>query len=301
MEPADTPLSTEKDTMSASPAAAATARTDIRIETKVATGRPPVAALQDIDVAMSVKNLRLFYGEKQALHDVTMNIPRGHVVAFIGPSGCGKSTLLRCFNRMNDLVDGCRIEGQILIDGKDIYDRKVNVAQLRRRVGMVFQKPNPFPKSIYENVAYGPKIHGLASRRSELDEIGGVDTSVDYQEEQKFVRHAAAKARTGAEIINLTYRDRYTENPDGQWQGYRDTNRERAWGVADWGHRAGQGDALRLRIPIRGGRLEIVLMFGQFFEIGEDGERDAIIIATAARKRNECNNNDEQGEFTHSH
>ncbi|MDO9073868.1 MAG: phosphate ABC transporter ATP-binding protein PstB [Rubrivivax sp.] len=118
---------------------------------------------------MSVTNLRLFYGEKQALHGVTMNIPRGHVVAFIGPSGCGKSTLLRCFNRMNDLIDGCRIEGQILIDGKDIYDRKVNVAQLRRRVGMVFQKPNPFPKTIYENVAYGLRLHGVNSR-AQLDE-----------------------------------------------------------------------------------------------------------------------------------
>ena len=148
---------------------AAAARTGIRIETKLAVGKAPVAALQDLDVAMSVTNLQLFYGEKQALYDVTMNIPRGHVVAFIGPSGCGKSTLLRCFNRMNDLVDGCRIEGLILIDGKDIYDPKVNVAQLRRRVGMVFQKPNPFPKSVYENVAYGLRLHGM-NNRAQLDE-----------------------------------------------------------------------------------------------------------------------------------
>jgi phosphate transport system ATP-binding protein len=145
------------------------ARSDIRIETQVNTGRKPVAALQDLEVAMSVSDLRLFYGDKQALHDVSLNIPRRHVVAFIGPSGCGKSTLLRCFNRMNDLVDGCRIEGQILLDGKDIYDRKVNVAQLRRRVGMVFQKPNPFPKSIYENVAYGLRLHGV-NNRAQLDE-----------------------------------------------------------------------------------------------------------------------------------
>jgi phosphate transport system ATP-binding protein len=154
--------------MSAIPGATP-ARSDIRIETRITAGKLPVAALQDLDVAMSVSNLQLFYGEKQALYDVTMNIPRGHVVAFIGPSGCGKSTLLRCFNRMNDLVDGCRIEGQILIDGKDIYDRKVNVAQLRRRVGMVFQKPNPFPKSVYENVAYGLRLHGM-NNRAQLDE-----------------------------------------------------------------------------------------------------------------------------------
>lgn len=145
------------------------ARSDIRIETQVNADNPPAAALQDLEVAMSVSDLRLFYGEKQALHGVSLNIPRRQVVAFIGPSGCGKSTLLRCFNRMNDLVDGCRIEGQILLDGKDIYDRKVNVAQLRRRVGMVFQKPNPFPKSIYENVAYGLRLHGV-NNRAQLDE-----------------------------------------------------------------------------------------------------------------------------------
>jgi phosphate transport system ATP-binding protein len=118
---------------------------------------------------MSVNKLNLFYGDKQALQDVTLNIPRGHVVAFIGPSGCGKSTLLRCLNRMNDLIDNCRVEGRIELDGRDIYDRKVNVAQLRRRVGMVFQKPNPFPKTIYENVAYGLRLHGVDSR-AHLDE-----------------------------------------------------------------------------------------------------------------------------------
>ncbi len=125
------------------------------IETEVPASARDVKPLQDLEVAVSVKNVNLFYGEKQALHEVSLNIPRGHVVAFIGPSGCGKSTLLRCFNRMNDLVDHCRVEGEIQIDGKNIYDRSVNVAQLRRRVGMVFQKPNPFPKTIYENVAYG--------------------------------------------------------------------------------------------------------------------------------------------------
>ena len=122
-------------------------------------------------IALEVPGLSLFYDTKQALHDVSIKIPRNRVTAFIGPSGCGKSTLLRCFNRMNDLVDSCRVDGEILLDGKDIYGKDVNVTELRRRVGMVFQKPNPFPKSIYDNVAYGPRIHGLTSKKSELDEI----------------------------------------------------------------------------------------------------------------------------------
>jgi phosphate transport system ATP-binding protein len=113
------------------------------------------------EVAIRVENLDLYYGEARALHAIDMTIPRNRVTAFIGPSGCGKSTLLRCFNRMNDLVDICRVEGRILLDDKNIYDRDVNVALLRRRVGMVFQKPNPFPKSIYENVAYGLRIMGI--------------------------------------------------------------------------------------------------------------------------------------------
>jgi phosphate transport system ATP-binding protein len=142
----------------------------IRIATKFTHSEAPAKRLEDeLEVTLAVKNLNLFYGANQALHSVNLNIPKGQVVAFIGPSGCGKSTLLRCFNRMNDLIDGCRIEGQILIDGIDIYDRKVNVAQLRRRVGMVFQKPNPFPKSIYENVAYGLRLHGI-NARSVLDD-----------------------------------------------------------------------------------------------------------------------------------
>ncbi|NOX10058.1 MAG: phosphate ABC transporter ATP-binding protein [Gammaproteobacteria bacterium] len=117
------------------------------------------------DVCLQVKDLNLFYGEKQALHHIDMLIPRRRVTAYIGPSGCGKSTLLRCMNRMNDLVDIARIEGEILLDGSNIYDRSVNVADLRRRVGMVFQKPNPFPKSIYENVAYGLRLQGINDRR----------------------------------------------------------------------------------------------------------------------------------------
>jgi phosphate transport system ATP-binding protein len=121
------------------------------------------------EVAIRVENLDLYYGEAQALKSVSMNLLKNRVTAFIGPSGCGKSTLLRCFNRMNDLVDICRVDGKILMEEKNIYDRDVNVALLRRRVGMVFQKPNPFPKSIYENVAYGLRIMGV-NNKSTLDE-----------------------------------------------------------------------------------------------------------------------------------
>ncbi len=119
--------------------------------------------------AFEVKELNLFYGEKQALQSISMKIPKNQVTAFIGPSGCGKSTLLRCFNRMNDLVDSCRIEGEISLHGHNIYDRKIDVAALRRNVGMVFQRPNPFPKSIYENVVYGLRLQGINDRRR-LDE-----------------------------------------------------------------------------------------------------------------------------------
>ncbi|WP_286784634.1 MULTISPECIES: phosphate ABC transporter ATP-binding protein PstB [Pseudomonas] len=125
--------------------------------------------LADETVALEVPGLNLFYGDKQALFDVSMNIPKQRVTAFIGPSGCGKSTLLRTFNRMNDLVDGCRVDGEILLDGQNIYRKGVEVAELRRRVGMVFQKPNPFPKSIYENVVYGLRIQGINQKRV-LDE-----------------------------------------------------------------------------------------------------------------------------------
>jgi phosphate transport system ATP-binding protein len=120
-------------------------------------------------VAIQVPGLNLYYGEKQALFDVQLNIPKQRVTAFIGPSGCGKSTLLRTFNRMNDLVDGCRVEGEINLDGRNIYRKGEDVAELRRRVGMVFQKPNPFPKSIYENVVYGLRIQGINQKRV-LDE-----------------------------------------------------------------------------------------------------------------------------------
>ena len=126
--------------------------------------------LEQEDVCLQVKSLSLHYGEKQALNNIDLMIPRKRVTAFIGPSGCGKSTLIRCFNRMNDLVDTVHIDGGILLDGEDIYDRHVDVADLRRRIGMVFQRPNPFPKSIYENVAYGLRLQGIKDRRR-LDDV----------------------------------------------------------------------------------------------------------------------------------
>ncbi len=122
-------------------------------------------------VTLSARHVNVFYGAKQAIFDVSIDIGKHEVTAFIGPSGCGKSTFLRCFNRMNDTIDDCRVEGEIRLDGEEIYAPEVDVVPLRARVGMVFQKPNPFPKSIYENVAYGPRLHGLFSSRGELDDL----------------------------------------------------------------------------------------------------------------------------------
>ncbi|MDG2463342.1 MAG: phosphate ABC transporter ATP-binding protein PstB, partial [Planktomarina sp.] len=120
---------------------------------------------------ISAKDVQVFYGDNHAIKDVTVEIEDKTVTAFIGPSGCGKSTFLRCINRMNDTIEVCRVVGDIRIDGENIYDPKIDPVQLRAKVGMVFQKPNPFPKSIYDNVAYGPRIHGLARNKAELDEI----------------------------------------------------------------------------------------------------------------------------------
>jgi phosphate transport system ATP-binding protein len=122
-------------------------------------------------VKVAARDVNVFYGEKQALFDVSLDIPDRAVTAFIGPSGCGKTTFLRCFNRMNDLIDNCRVSGSLQIEGKDAYAKNVDAVVLRTRVGMVFQKPNPFPKSIYDNVAYGPRIHGMAKSKKEMDEI----------------------------------------------------------------------------------------------------------------------------------
>ena len=125
---------------------------------------------------MTCRDVNVWYGDKHAIKNVSLDIGRNEVVAMIGPSGCGKSTFIRCLNRMNDTIEGCRIAGEITLDGVDIYAKNIDVVPLRAQVGMVFQKPNPFPKSIYENIAYGPRIHGLAANKAELDEI--VETSL---------------------------------------------------------------------------------------------------------------------------
>ncbi|GHD42606.1 phosphate ABC transporter ATP-binding protein, PhoT family [Marinobacter persicus] len=123
------------------------------------------------DAKFQLRNVEVLYGENRAIKNISLDIARNEVIAFIGPSGCGKSTFLRCLNRMNDSIDICSVKGSLQLEGQDLYDPKRDVVELRARVGMVFQKPNPFPKSIYENVAYGPRIHGLANRKSDLDDI----------------------------------------------------------------------------------------------------------------------------------
>ncbi|MHA6297532.1 phosphate ABC transporter ATP-binding protein PstB [Devosia sp. CAU 1758] len=128
-------------------------------------------AVLERQTRLSARDVTVHYGAKQALHGISLDIPDRTVTAFIGPSGCGKSTFLRCINRMNDTIEGARVGGKILLDGEDVYSPDLDVVELRARVGMVFQKPNPFPKSIYDNVAYGPRIHGLARNKADLDEI----------------------------------------------------------------------------------------------------------------------------------
>jgi phosphate transport system ATP-binding protein len=157
-----------------------------KADTPVASGDKPRLDIHDHDDAkdyqtigtpfvegakMSARNVNVFYGEKQAITDISLDIGRNEVIAMIGPSGCGKSTFLRTFNRMNDIIPICRVEGDFSLDGDNIYGADQDTVLLRARVGMVFQKPNPFPKSIYENVAYGPRIHGLAHSKAEMDEI----------------------------------------------------------------------------------------------------------------------------------
>jgi phosphate transport system ATP-binding protein len=132
---------------------------------------------QDRVIKMSGRSVNVSYGEKQALIDVCLDIPKNQVTALIGPSGCGKSTFLRCLNRMNDTIEICHVSGDIFLDGRDIYSPAIDVVELRARIGMVFQKPNPFPKTIFENVAYGPKIHGLTDSKRELEEV--VTTSLE--------------------------------------------------------------------------------------------------------------------------
>jgi phosphate transport system ATP-binding protein len=154
-------------------------------------------------VTIDVPGLNLYYGEKQALFDVKMTIPKQRVTAFIGPSGCGKSTLLRTFNRMNDLVDGCRVEGEINLDGKNIYRKGEDVAELRRRVGMVFQKPNPFPKSIYENVVYGLRIQGINQKRVLDEAVEWALKSAALWDEVKDRLHESALGLSGGQQQRL--------------------------------------------------------------------------------------------------
>jgi phosphate transport system ATP-binding protein len=164
---------------------------------------------------VSARDVNVFYGEKQALFDVSIDIPDRGVTAFIGPSGCGKTTFLRCINRMNDTIVGAKVRGQVLIDGQDIYAKAVDPVILRSRVGMVFQKPNPFPKSIYENVAYGPRIHGMTKSRAALDEV--VQTSLQRAglwNEVKDRLHAAAGGLSGGQQQRLVIARAVAVNPD---------------------------------------------------------------------------------------
>ncbi|WP_114416975.1 phosphate ABC transporter ATP-binding protein PstB [Marinospirillum perlucidum] len=152
---------------------------------------------------ISTRDMSLYYGESKALKNITMDIPKNRVTAFIGPSGCGKSTLLRSFNRMNDLIDGVSITGEVNIDGQNIYDRRVDVADLRRRVGMVFQKPNPFPKSIYENVAYGLRIQGINNRRILDEAVEWALKSAAIWDETKDRLHESALGMSGGQQQRL--------------------------------------------------------------------------------------------------
>jgi len=161
-------------------------------ETTAAVSAVPTSAVRP---KITGRNVNVFYGEKHAIKDVNVDIPERSVMAFIGPSGCGKSTFLRCINRMNDTIPICRVTGEIRIDEQDIYDRNLDVVQLRARVGRVFQKPNPFPKSIYENVAYGPRIHGLVKSKADLDEV--VETSLKKASLWNEVKDRLAESGTG--------------------------------------------------------------------------------------------------------
>ena len=166
-------------------------------------------------VKISAKNIDVFYGDKQALFDVSMEMYEKEVTALIGPSGCGKSTFLRCINRMNDVIDICSVKGNVSIDGHDIYDKSIRVESLRENVGMVFQKPNPFPKSIYENIAYGPRIHGMANSKTDLDEI--VETSLQKAalfDEVKDRLHQPGTGLSGGQQQRLCIARAISVNPE---------------------------------------------------------------------------------------
>ncbi|MDY6890515.1 MAG: phosphate ABC transporter ATP-binding protein PstB [Pseudomonadota bacterium] len=157
---------TKMSTSDATEAKAFNSNSAATIEEGKTVGKPYVK-----DPKFKLRNVEVFYGQERAIKNVSLDIGKNQVIAFIGPSGCGKSTFLRCLNRMNDSIDNCKVKGALQLDDQDLYDPRQDVVELRARVGMVFQKPNPFPKSIYDNVAYGPRIHGLANRKSDLDDI----------------------------------------------------------------------------------------------------------------------------------
>jgi len=188
----------------------------------VQTPAPPVpkakegaSPAEQRELKMKTSNVNLWYGEKQALFDVDLEIFDRSVTALIGPSGCGKSTFLRCLDRMNDVIDGCRVTGDIRLDGQDIYAPNVDPVQLRARVGMVFQKPNPFPKSIFENVAYGPRIHGLCSTKAELEEVVvGSLTRAGLFEEVKDRLHEPGTGLSGGQQQRLCIARAISVNPE---------------------------------------------------------------------------------------
>ncbi|MGS2723553.1 phosphate ABC transporter ATP-binding protein PstB [Porticoccus sp. GXU_MW_L64] len=191
-----------------------TERTESQVVQDIEHGETVGNPLLD-DAKMSVRNTNVFYGDKQAIFDVDLDIGKHQVIAMIGPSGCGKSTFLRCLNRMNDTVEGCRVTGELTLDNADIYSKKMDVVALRARIGMVFQKPNPFPKSIYDNVAYGPRLHGLASRRGELDEI--VENSLrraSLWDEVKDRLHAPGTGLSGGQQQRLCIARAIAVNPE---------------------------------------------------------------------------------------
>uniref|UniRef100_UPI0040403061 phosphate ABC transporter ATP-binding protein PstB n=2 Tax=Candidatus Njordibacter sp. Uisw_058 TaxID=3230974 RepID=UPI0040403061 len=177
--------------------------TERKTNFSLAIDAPQGLSIEQERIAVEVHELNLYYGGKRALNGVNMQIPRNRVTAFIGPSGCGKSTLLRCFNRMNDLVDSCNIDGQITLDKENIYAKGVDVADLRRRVGMVFQKPNPFPKSIFENVAYGLRIQGIKKKRLINDTVEWALKSAALWDEVKDRLHESALGMSGGQQQRL--------------------------------------------------------------------------------------------------
>ena len=175
----------------------------INISSALQSSQPSVMDVHQEEIALRCNRLSLFYGDKQALFEVSLDIPKKRVTAFIGPSGCGKSTLLRCFNRMNDLNDRCRITGEIFFAQQNIHDRTVDVAELRRAVGMVFQKPNPFPKSIFENVAYGLRIQGINNKKILTETIEWALQSAALWDEVKNRLHESALGLSGGQQQRL--------------------------------------------------------------------------------------------------